>query len=658
LAGGGLEQGQDKMIELFERAVSSVGLDMEQGYKIWNMYLEYVLQLQADLALSMNGDDTSRTAALQRVRTLYRRRLTIPLPESDTIMIAYEDWEKKQNQSDDQLVPKNVRRSFELAKKGYELRKPFEIALESARAKGEASTDLLFSYLAYIKIEEGSEDVKRVMTIYERALAAFPVTEFLWLRYGRYVEASQANLQNSSKSSLSAAEGLYKRALRNCPWVGELWARLIRVIERNIDQEEASRQKALENIYSKAMEAGLQGPNDVTTVVLAYLDTLRRDNNIEKFRAVCSSAREWLLSRYQGLPDAVAGSRRLTQYWADCEDDLHNGRKAWEGLLKYNTHSKDVESWLQYAEYERRANSKEASNVYKRCFEHANPGPEKIAAGQAWLRFEQEAGSAKDYFATWLTVEPLLETAQLHAWSEPAMETGNKTDAQTGGDPKINDKEDIKVKRQENDPNYKKRRQDDSETHKAEKSSKKPKTEREKTGHKGKGTSQTQSYQSHIAFVKHLPDSADEGALREVFGHCGSIPRIKMGMNKATNKHRGFAYIHFDSLHGLEEACKLNGSQMDGKVLFVAPSAPPKPQRPPIPPSHVATAQLATTGQQRSHPRAMLEVSGAHKPPTMGVSTVLLPRAATLRPKDLSKGSADEERPKSNAEFRKLLNPS
>lgn len=642
MAGGELEQGQDKIIELFERAVSSVGLDMEQGNKIWNMYLEYVLQ-QADLAPD-------------HVRTVYRRRLAIPLPESDTIMSAYEDWEKKQEHSDDQLVPKNVRRSFELAKRGYELRKPFEKALESARAKGEASTELLFSYLAYIKIEEGSEDAKRVMTMYERALAAFPVTEFLWLRYGRYVEASQS-LQSSSKSSLSAAEGLYKRALRNCPWVGELWARFIRVIERNVDQEAASRQIALQNIYAQAMEAGLQGPNDATTVVLAYLDTLRRDNNIEKFRDVCSSAREWMLTRYQGLSDAVAGSRRLTQYWADCEEDLHNGRKAWEGLLKYNTHSKDIESWLQYAEYTRRANGKEASNVYKRCFEHVNPGPEKIAAGQAWLRFEQEAGSAEAYFATWLRVEPLLEAAQLHAWSEPAIET-LKADAQTGGEPKINDPEDIKVKRQQNDPNYKKRRQNDSEIHKAEKSSKKPKTEREKTGHKGKGTNQTQSSQSHIAFVKHLPDSADEGALREVFGGCGSITQIKMGMNKATNKHRGFAYIHFDSMHGLEEACKLNGSQMDEKVLFVAPSAPPKPQRSAAPPTHVATAQLATTGQQRSHPRAMLEVSGAQKPPTMGVGTVLLPRAATLRPKDSSKGLADEERPKSNADFRKLLNPS
>ena len=51
--------------------------------------------------------------------------------------------------------------------------------------------------------------------VYERALAAFPVTHYLWLAYGRFMEGARpGNVQ-----------ALYRRAVRNCPWVGALWSR-------------------------------------------------------------------------------------------------------------------------------------------------------------------------------------------------------------------------------------------------------------------------------------------------------------------------------------------------------------------------------------------------------------------------------------------------
>ncbi len=53
--------------------------------------------------------------------------------------------------------------------------------------------------------------------LYERALAAFPVTAALWLRYGRYLEAHLR--------APALARAAYARAVRNCPWVGALWAR-------------------------------------------------------------------------------------------------------------------------------------------------------------------------------------------------------------------------------------------------------------------------------------------------------------------------------------------------------------------------------------------------------------------------------------------------
>lgn len=55
-----------------------------------------------------------------------------------------------------------------------------------------------------------------MMVMYERAVAMFPVTHLLWQQYAAY-------LQNSLKVP-SLISKVYERAVRNCPWVGVLWA--------------------------------------------------------------------------------------------------------------------------------------------------------------------------------------------------------------------------------------------------------------------------------------------------------------------------------------------------------------------------------------------------------------------------------------------------
>lgn len=53
--------------------------------------------------------------------------------------------------------------------------------------------------------------------IYERAIAVFPVTHYLWLQYARYLE--------THIKIPSVVKSVYERAVRNCPWIGSLWAR-------------------------------------------------------------------------------------------------------------------------------------------------------------------------------------------------------------------------------------------------------------------------------------------------------------------------------------------------------------------------------------------------------------------------------------------------
>lgn len=64
---------------------------------------------------------------------------------------------------------------------------------------------------------QASGEPQRAQYLYERAIAKFPVTHLLWLQYTLYLEFHLA-----VPKILNA---VYARALRNCPWVGELWTR-------------------------------------------------------------------------------------------------------------------------------------------------------------------------------------------------------------------------------------------------------------------------------------------------------------------------------------------------------------------------------------------------------------------------------------------------
>ena len=61
-------------------------------------------------------------------------------------------------------------------------------------------------------------DPARVAVVYERAVAAFPVTAYLWAAYAR-------SLEQRLRGVPGVTSAVYARAVRNCPWVGLLWAR-------------------------------------------------------------------------------------------------------------------------------------------------------------------------------------------------------------------------------------------------------------------------------------------------------------------------------------------------------------------------------------------------------------------------------------------------
>ncbi|KAL4858071.1 Squamous cell carcinoma antigen recognized by T-cells 3 [Chlorella vulgaris] len=425
----GSAEGREKMRALCEQALTAGGLHVSEGSRLWALYLGYERGLlEAD----------PKEAQAERVRSLWTRQLQVPLADGADTLAAYTAWERDTRGEQGWQVPAVLQAGYAKAQHAAELRQPYEASVASGKP---ATADLLAAYMAYIKVEERAGDPSRA--VYERAVAAFPVTHYLWLQYTRYLEA-----HIKVNSVVNAA---YARALRNCPWVGQLWSRALRALERTGAADEQH-----EALYARALSAGLQSYEDYLEVMLARLDALRRRgaDAFPSLRAAFRAADDLLHSYF---PSHLDRAFRLTSYWADCEaglgGDVKAARAVWEAAVK-GPAGRHADTWAAYVDFERRrGHTREARTLYKRCYSRKMEEGGQALLCDAWLRFEREEGSAEDHLAACIKAEPILQESQAAAVAaaDPAQHAAAQSAAERA--PQLS-KEEMRAMRQQADPNF------------------------------------------------------------------------------------------------------------------------------------------------------------------------------------------------------------
>lgn len=92
-------------------------------------------------------------------------------------------------------------------------------------------------YVAFERAQAAApEAAGRLRVLLERAVARFPVTVDLWRMLLAAAEAAAAGAA-AGAPPLAALRDCAKRACRNCPWRGELWAARLRAVELAWDAE-------------------------------------------------------------------------------------------------------------------------------------------------------------------------------------------------------------------------------------------------------------------------------------------------------------------------------------------------------------------------------------------------------------------------------------
>ncbi|KAJ8798885.1 hypothetical protein J1605_000042 [Eschrichtius robustus] len=229
VGGIGQKGGLEKVRSVFERALSSVGLHMTKGLAIWEAYREFesaIVEAARPIAGFLSPFDREQTfdSQLEKVHSLFRRQLAIPLYDMEATFAEYEEW------SEDP-IPESVIQNYNKALQQLEKYKPYEEALLQAEAPR------LAEYQAYIDFEMKIGDPARIQLVFERALVENCLVPDLWIRYMTFEKALSAGF-------IQATDYV------------EIWQAYLDYLRRRVDfkQDSSKELEELRSAFARALE--------------------------------------------------------------------------------------------------------------------------------------------------------------------------------------------------------------------------------------------------------------------------------------------------------------------------------------------------------------------------------------------------------------------
>lgn len=584
VGGIGQKGGLEKVRSVFERALSSVGLHMTKGLAIWEAYREFESAIV-------------EAARLEKVHSLFRRQLAIPLYEMEATFAEYEEWSEEP-------IPEAVLQSYQRALGQREKYKPFEEALLQAEAPR------LAEYQAYIDFEMKIGDPARIQLIFERALVENCLVPDLWIRYSQYLDR-QLKVKDLVLS-------VHSRAVRNCPWTVALWSRYLLAMERHgLDHQ------VISATFENALSAGFIQATDYVEIWQVYLDYLRRrvdfrqdsSKELEELRSMFTRALEYLQQEVEErFSEGGDPSCLIMQSWARVEarlcNNMQKARELWDSIMTRGN-AKYANMWLEYYNLERaHGDTQHCRKALHRAVQCTSDYPEHVC--EVLLTMERTEGTLEDWDLAIQKTETRLarvnEQRMKAAEKEAALVQQEEEKAEQRKKVRAEKKA---LKKKKKTRGADKRKADDEEEwgeeEEAEQPSKRRRTENsvasgaapaveEETELSGKcvtidvappskqkekaaslkrdmpKVAHDSSKDSVTVFVSNLPYSIDEPEekLRPLFEACGEVVQIRPIFSNRGD-FRGYCYVEFKEEKSALQALELDRKNVEGRPMFVSP---------------------------------------------------------------------------------------
>ncbi|KAI4487937.1 hypothetical protein M0802_011699 [Mischocyttarus mexicanus] len=564
--------------QLFEFALTSVGLHTIKGAIIWEAFREFEAVL---FALIDSKNVAEKKEQLDRIGNLFRRQLACPLLDMEKTYEEYEAWragDGAQATIDDNVVIAGYERALEKLNN----RLPYEEKIVSSRKESE----LFDAYKGYLLYEKTNGDPGRVTVLYERAITDLSLEVPLWLDYINYLED---NIKIESVLSK-----VYEKASRNIPWCSTIWQKWIRAYEK-WDKPVLDVQILLE----KSLAVGFPKAEDYRDLWMKYLEYLRRDidkkldedsKQIDILRNTFNRACEHLAKIFglEGDPNGI-----ILQYWARTEatiaNDMEKARSLWSDILSLG-HSSTASYWLEYISLERcYGDVKHLRKLYKRALASVKDWPETVA--NSWLNFERDGGNLEQMeFCEMKVKERLDKLAEERSKAKQAnlkkesfeqskksirRKAEDKSKWKNLGAPpskiiKVEEKNKFKLR----ESRFNVDKMYDAEEAKSEDQ---PPSDF-KVSQNEKADTNHESDDKLTVFISNLDYAAIEDEVKDALQPAGPITSIKM-IKDYKGRNKGYCYVKLSSTEAVEKALTLDRTPINGRPMFVSKCDPNKSTR-------------------------------------------------------------------------------
>lgn len=523
--------------DLFEDALSQCGLHMVEGHILWNACLDFEISLD-------EGDRDE-----ERIRQVFSRFLQTPFPPEVV------DHSKERYLAYGGEMSHTLMKGIERAQRAYSLRQDYEAALAVARTADAQGLSLMSIYYSYIDLEMSGGIHHRVRMMFERAIIDFPTSEFLWKNLLAYEESAGRYDQLSN---------LHSRAIRHCPWSGEIWAVYIhQKYEESLNASEKD-ETILDTILDQARVNLHSNPLEYQKALLARAILIRASgsNPSAKYHALLRDGIDMLKDGNIVDPDHLCATLLSNSLAAG--GDVEAGRAVWESLVSDTCiDSQYSGTWVAYYNFmEKFADDfSEARKVFSRGI-MANMSLEDHAyLAKSWIMMEHKLGTPCSLQeARYLTckTQTKFEASQMGIDRDfqevySAFNVTKHAEKHNNGGKK---KEKTASKRKRENPTNEKV---SSQSHMKE-----------------EGQVKNSQVTKFIVFMKHIVPSVTEMDIKENFSSCGDDMDVTIGRDPKTDRSKGYAYIRCGSKQTFDNLCALDGTEFHGRSLYIAPSAPPK----------------------------------------------------------------------------------
>ncbi|KZC14699.1 PREDICTED: squamous cell carcinoma antigen recognized by T-cells 3-like [Dufourea novaeangliae] len=580
----GTDKGAAKDVrQLFERALTAVGLHTIKGAIIWEAFREFEAVLYA---LIDPSNQVEKKEQLERIGNLFKRQLGCPLLDMENTFEEYEAW-RNGDGTEANMDDKMVRRRYEKASAMLNEILPYEEKVVSSQDESE----LLDAYKAYLRYEEHKGDPGRIIVLYERAVTDLSLETSVWLGYITYLE--------EKIKDQSFLDPLYRKASRNVPWCATIWQKWMRSCEK-WDRPIIEVQTILEN----ALAAGFSLPDDYRNLWMTYLEYLRRkldeypskeEKHLDILRNTFNRACEHLAKSFglEGDPSCI-----ILQYWARTEavhaNNMEKARSLWADILSQG-HSATASYWLEYISLERcYGDTKHLRKLYQKALAAVKDWPESIA--RSWIDFERDEGILEEMeqceAKTKQKLEKVAEERQKaqqianHELSPTQSKRTHKRKIEDTGRWKNLGSSPTKMKKvetqitpkmKESRLNLEKKVNGSTEEQKSKVAP--PPGFKAPEENDKMDLDNTEAVDDKITvFVSNLDYTATEEEVKNALKPAGPITLFKM-IRDYKQRSKGFCYVQLSNTEAVETALKLDRTPIRGRPMFVSRCDPNKTTR-------------------------------------------------------------------------------